>query len=179
LKRHNIEIGKPCELSYLSDIRVTGVVTEIVHHDQKNILLAFTQCTVRNRKGEILFDPSWGNYDMAVGDAIVSVQGGSADKEAYPLYEAPSTQVILTQLYDEHDEQLFYLYNSIRQIRESTPGNNFDELKSITLINKVANSRDIDWLLTFEALELSILAEFDPSIPHKLRDNLVRMRNRN
>ena len=57
LKRHNIEIGKPSELSYLSGIRVTGIVANIVRHDQKNILLAFTQCTVRDRKGEILSDP--------------------------------------------------------------------------------------------------------------------------
>ncbi|MFT5137043.1 MAG: phenylalanine-4-hydroxylase [Arenicella sp.] len=178
LKRHNIEIGGPCELSYLSGIQVTGVVTDIIRHDQKNILLTFAQCTVRDRKGEILFDPSWGSYDMAVGDAIVSVQGGTADKEAYPLYEAPSTQVILTQLYDERDEQLFYLYRSIREIRESSSGNDFDELKSISAVNQVAQSRDIDWLLTFEALELSMLAKLDSSISRKLRDNLVRMRNR-
>lgn len=178
LKRHNIELGRPCELNYLSGITVIGIVTDLVRRDQKNVLLTFSECTVRNRKGAILFDPSWGAYDMAIGDSIVSVEGGTADKEAYPLYEAPSTQVTLTQLYDEHDQQLFQSYKSVREIRESGAENQFDELQTSTVVSQIANSQDTDWLLSFEALELSILAELPPSISQKLHDNLVRMRNR-
>lgn len=178
LKRHNVELGKPCELSYLSGISVKGMVTEIVRRDQKNILITLNNCTVRDRRGAILFDPSWGVYDMAIGDTLTTVQGGSADKQAYPLYEAPSSQVTLTQLYDEHEEQLFRQYKSIRDLRESIAENEFDEPKAISVVNAIANSRDIDWLLVFEALELSVLAKLGPMLLQKLHDNLTRMRNR-
>ena len=30
-----------------------------------------------------IFKPEWGNYDMAVGEKIISVFCGAADKDAY------------------------------------------------------------------------------------------------
>ena len=87
LKKHSIETGKPVTLEFLSGVTVSGTLTAIIRRDQKNLIFSFEQCTVTARDGELLFDPAWGVYDMAVGDSVVSVYGGSADQQAYPVHQ--------------------------------------------------------------------------------------------
>jgi len=80
LKRHNIEIGTNVELNFLSGIKVVGSLQQILRRDQKNILFSFENCTVTDTNGDILFDPDWGTYDMAVGDSITSIAQSSNDQ---------------------------------------------------------------------------------------------------
>lgn len=148
LKRHGIETGKVANLNFLSGIHVKGELTEIHRRDQKNILLTFNNCTVKDVDGNVLFDPEWGIYDMAVGDSIVSVSGGSADQDTYPLYEAPSEQVTIEQDYDPQMRAQFELYSKLRVLRE-----NQDDAESF--IRELAERPGLDWLLKFEALELA------------------------
>ena len=53
-----------------------------MRHDGKLVLITFSNCTVKNGE-RVLFDPAWGEYDMAVGERITSVFNGAADKDAY------------------------------------------------------------------------------------------------
>lgn len=90
LKAHNIEIGQSVQLEFLSGITVTGELQAIHRHEHKNLLLRFEQCSVTDLQGQLLFDPSWGVYDMAIGATIDSVFGGAADRNTYRLYREPS-----------------------------------------------------------------------------------------
>ena len=148
LKRHHIEINKIVTLNFLSGVKVVGTLTNILRKNQKNILFTFEDCTVTDAEGTVLFDPSWGTFDMAVGDSIVSVAGGSADQKAYPMYEAPSQNVTAEQHYDAATSSQFELYTQVRTVREG-------KLEPHDVINAVAKLEDCDWLLTFEALELA------------------------
>ena len=47
------------------------------------IIITFTNCTVKDKEGQYYFEPEWGNYDMAVGEKIVSVSCGAADKDSF------------------------------------------------------------------------------------------------
>lgn len=150
LKLHEVEIGKRVILEFLSGITVHGNLTAIVRRDHKNLLLSFVQCRVTDLSGKLLFEPSWGIYDMAVGDQVVSVYGGSADKQRFPLHEAPSSQTTSSPQYNATTRKLFLLYRQIRQLREQ-PG----ELQSLkTLPAEIHDPGCDEWLLQFEALEL-------------------------
>ena len=83
LKLLGIETGKQAVLNFESGITVNGTVKHILTVDDKNLLITFTDCTVKDKNGEVLFDPSWGVYDMAVGENITSVFCGAADKDAF------------------------------------------------------------------------------------------------
>lgn len=148
LKRHQIEIGQRVELNFLSGIKVVGDLQQILRRDQQNILFSFENCTVIDIEGDVLFDPSWGVYDMAVGDSVVAVAGGSADQVHYPMYDAPSQQVTLEQDYDEATIAQFEWYTKIKNCRDSDE----DPQGLIAQIEKLSDS---DWLLKFEAYELS------------------------
>lgn len=84
LKRHGIEAGRRVRLDYLSGVAVEGRLLRLVREDGRTLVMSFGDCTVTGPQGERLFEPSWGDYDMAVGDTIDSVYGGPADRERYP-----------------------------------------------------------------------------------------------
>jgi len=152
LTRHHIELEKKVELNFLSGIRVKGKLIGVFRRQQKNLIFSFSNCIVTDRKDEILFDPSWGTYDMAVGDTITSVTGGAADHRTFPLYQAPSTKTVTTQHHDDATLTQFELYQKIRKLRE------LQEPKTISknankLLSAIANIEKIDWLLLYEALE--------------------------
>ncbi|MDO8860617.1 aromatic amino acid hydroxylase [Haliea sp. E1-2-M8] len=107
LRAHHIVIGEPVVLEFLSGITVRGRLQHVLRQDQRNLLLSFADCTVTDLQGRILFEPAWGQYDMAVGAFIDSVYGGTADRERYQLYKAvpvtaavrPAADATLQELY--------------------------------------------------------------------------------
>lgn len=168
LKRHYIELNKLVELNFLSGITVKGVLKKLIRRDQKNILMTFNNCTVTDINGEILFDPSWGVYDMAIGDSVVSVFGGSADQQHYPLYKAPSSHVTETQMHDDDTLAQFKLYDRLRLNRKELNIKNSENL--LVEINEVKKP---DWLLLFEAIELGNLTKADKSTIESLTEKLL------
>ena len=70
LRYAGIEINNATKLEFVSGVIVDGDLISIERCNQKNILFSFKNCTVTDVNGGILFDPSWGQYDMAVGTTI-------------------------------------------------------------------------------------------------------------
>jgi phenylalanine-4-hydroxylase len=114
LKAHDIAIGEHVHLEYLSGITVDGTLRNIHRQDHRNLILTFDECTVTDLSGRVLFDPTWGSYDLAVGSSITSVYGGVADREKLQLYKpTPSTETIRV----EHDPQLMAYYQLVAGLR--------------------------------------------------------------
>ena len=82
------------------------------------MILSFEDCRV-NYNDEVLFQPEWGTYDMAVGESIVSVFSGAADMAVFskdnPFVPSELTHKIQ---YGEKRLELHKLYQKIRDIRE-------------------------------------------------------------
>ena len=174
LKQQGIAEGLPVELTFLSGIRVVGELMNIVRREQKNILMRFEQCTVTALNGDILFQPEWGVYDMAVGDAIDSVYGGVADPQHYSLYAAPSVQSTEMPSHDNKTLHVFSLYQQVRDLRESQLShskNQVDEASLLQLLTSIVLQASDEWLLLFEAIELiDSLNKADDFLP--LRESL-------
>lgn len=156
LEYQSIEIGKLLVLHFESGIMVMGIVTKVLQQNHKNILISFVDCTVINKNGECLFDPSWGAYDMAVGEYIVSVFSGAADKSTFEEIGYRPKTTTYHPIYSESMLNLHHLYQSVRSHREDKIGNG--RLADIweTLHKDFPN----DWLCAMEILEL-----LDPEAP--------------
>ena len=129
---------------------MNGTVKHILTQDGKNILITFTDCTVKDKKGEVLFDPSWGVYDMAVGEKIVSVFCGAADKDAYEEIVYKSTTNTHHVEYDQRTIELHKLYQQVRNRRHK--GGDYGFLGNVwRMLQK--NHHD-DWLCALEILEI-------------------------
>jgi phenylalanine-4-hydroxylase len=165
LKRHHIEVGKAVRLNFLSGICVRGKLKEIVRREQKNVLLCFVNCTVEDADGSVLFDPAWGDYDMAVGDSVTGISGGSADQARFPQHEAPSSHVTQDQHYDDYTRAQFALYAELRDCREK-------QTETSALLSQIAGMSECDWLLSFEALELAQLQNLHQDLKYELLNQL-------
>jgi phenylalanine-4-hydroxylase len=173
LKHLGIIRGEKCELRFETGIIVSGVLKDIARKQGKLILMTFTDCTV-NYEDQLLFEPDWGVYDMAVGEKIISVFSGPADPEGYGLkYEAPGEKTHQID-YDLHARTLHDLYAEVREMREST-----QNLDKLTDIEKVLESEyPGDWLLPVEMLELIRTNKINGELENKITQRLTALKTR-
>jgi phenylalanine-4-hydroxylase len=152
-----IELNKEVLLSFESGITVQGILRDVTKVDTKNIIFSFTSCTVKTKEEFILFDPSWGVFDMAVGASIVSVFNGPADIGTFEdqLYVSP--EQTHQPRYSDKDYAYHALFARVREIRELIESAlitsaQIEELENI--FNQVLVSHKKDWLCALEILEI-------------------------
>lgn len=143
-----IEESKKCELVFNSGLTVRGVLKNKTRKKGKLILLSFTDCTVEYQD-QILFQPEWGVYDMAIGESIPSVYNGVADPKAFGLKYDPPKETTHKIEYTERDLSLFRQYQSVRDYREK----GIDNLRDIA--EYIMKSHPNEWLLILEIFELA------------------------
>lgn len=165
LSQLGIKVGQLVRLTFESDIEVNGKIKEIINKGGKTILIAFEECTVREGNGNILFQPEWGTYDMAVGEKIVSVFNGAADKDAYEELTHVSEQLTYKLTYDDATKHLHHLYQQVRDIRET--GEGLEKLAAI--FNELKTSYRHDWLCTLQILEILHHKSSNPALESEVR----------
>ena len=142
--------GNTVELEFESGVLVSGFINTIRKDIYgKALIISFKDCRV-TYQGKELFNPSWGIYDMAVGEQIDSVFAGPADITAFelPVYIPKETTQKID--YTKEELRLHELYQQVRQVREGKIDKK--ELKSIWL--ELQQNFPADWLLPMEILEL-------------------------
>jgi len=150
LQAYSIVENETVKLEFEGNIIVEGeIITGSRNLHGEIILISFRNCTVMH--GEtILFQPEWGNYDMAIGKKVVSAFSGPADVNSFDLINSvPKTTTIKAKHSDERDD-LEILYATVRNIRNND--SNKTELQLI--FNKLKNNHPNDWLLAVEIAEL-------------------------
>ena len=143
------DIGKQVTLEFVSGVKVTGKIDKITRRDDKLILISFSNCTVQYREN-LLFEPSWGMYDMAVGARVSSVFNGAADKDAFNQIALVPKERTIKVPSDAKRRRLENLYAQVRQIRESKTG--YERLGEIWETQQAEHSDD--WLLSMEIFEI-------------------------
>lgn len=163
LQELGIVEGARAKLTFESGITVTGLVKQILKLADKLLVITFDDCTVTN--GNILFKPEWGVYDMAVGEEIVSVFNGAADKDAYEEITLISKQHTYTIVNDDETIQLNELYQRVRDIRVNETG--VEELRPI--FKELSTKFRSDWLCALQVLEILHHKATDPEFEKEVR----------
>jgi len=150
-RTRGIRTGERVHLEFESGVQVDGMMKEILRREGRILVMRFADCTV-DHGDQILFQPAWGMYDMAVGQKIVSVFAGPADPAAFGLkYAAPEEKTHKIQ-HDEKSRRLHSLYQRIRDCRSESSG--VEELEEIWKI--VRQDYPGEWLLPLELYEVSV-----------------------
>jgi phenylalanine-4-hydroxylase len=165
LKELGIYNGNTVNLEFESGIKVNGEVKNYLHKEGKTVLITFDNCTVIGHNGSYLFKPEWGVYDMAVGEKIVSVFNGAADKETFYEISLINMEKTTSVSYSDKTLQLHKLYQEVRNIRESEEG--MEKLPQI--FQSLKTDFRQDWLLAIEILELV----YHKKIYHQLEKDLI------
>jgi len=148
-KQTDLKEGKKTKLEFESGVTVEGKVDKLLQRDGKLLLITFSNCTAKYGD-RVLFDPSWGTYDMAVGDRITSVFNGAADKDAYNQVALVPKERTIKVPSDAKRKKLESLYAQVRQIRESKKG--YERLGEIWETQQAEHPGD--WLLSMEIFEI-------------------------
>ncbi len=151
LQAANIHTGKTSTLTFDSGINVQGTLESVTRKDGNILLMTFTNCTVHDENGDVLFKPEWGTYDMAVGHRIASVYSGSADKENFNVYPPKSDKTTIKDEFTEKELALFKMYDEVAKMRESGRA---DISKIEQFVGSLETDYPKNWLLRMEILEL-------------------------
>ncbi|WP_271769692.1 aromatic amino acid hydroxylase [Aquimarina algiphila] len=150
LKAYNFYDGEYIEFEFESGITVAGNnITGMRNIKGELILIQFSECTIKY-KGEYLFKPDWGTFDLAVGNEIVSAFSGPADDHSFDLVTHKASSVSTKRTYSQAQTELHSLYQSVKNIREGK--NTRFSLEAVFEILEKDHSND--WLLPLEIYEL-------------------------
>lgn len=162
-----IVMNKSCAFEFESGIRVKGVLRNVVRKEGNLLLLSFSDCLV-TYQDKVLFDPSWGMYDMAMGESVVSAFNGPADPDAFGLeYPLPKEKTHKIN-YSDLQKQLHKQYGLVREIRENK--SNIESLEDIW--QWLSAQFPHDWLLPMEILELLSQRKENEQLQLELRKQL-------
>ena len=150
LEAYNIYEGRTVELVFEGDIYLKGeVVTGTRNLQGKIVLITFKNCLVRHQE-EVLFQPGWGTFHLAVGKEVVSAYAGPADKASFNLVEHELSSI--NQVIEKTEKELVLeqLYLDIRTKRSNaTEAIDFNKI-----VNIIEESYPEEWLLLLEIYEL-------------------------
>ena len=151
LRAYDIFEGEIIKLEFEGGIKVEGkIITGKRNLQGKILLISFTDCTV-TYNNEMLFDPSWGIYDMAVGKGIVSAYSGAADIHSFNLvtHEISSTTIQIEKSAEQLDlERLYQQIRDYREVKNQT-------ISRTKVLEYVIEHHPNDWLLSVELYELA------------------------
>ncbi|MEO6524484.1 MAG: aromatic amino acid hydroxylase [Mucilaginibacter sp.] len=170
LNKVGIILNNQATLIFESSITVKGTVKNIVQQNSKTILITFENCTVTDAEGQILFDPSWGVYDMAVGETITSVFCGAADKDAFEdIVYQPKTNTYHPE-YSPKTLELHQLYKQVRDCRQNQ--SDYQVLPAIW--QQLQKDHPADWLCALEILEILDHEGLMPDTAQQIHDFLQK-----
>lgn len=176
IKSRETKDGKT-KIVWVSGVELTGKLISDVKKDSKLLIEIYKDCTV-SYNGKILFDPSWGEYDLVYGEKVVSVFSGAADKEAYGEFEDFSAKKIPPKKYTDQQQSLFGLYQKVRDLRKNIKSLDKNLLSNVekelsAVLSDLKKNHPKDWLLKLEILELSHFLSATPAWAKEIEAELT------
>ena len=151
LEAYGIVEGKFVELRFEGGVCVKGKIITGKRDIQGKIqLISFSNCTV-NYNSEILFNPDWGIYDMAVGKNVVSVFAGPANDNSFENTRKKPKTTSVPINYSKEELELHSFYGEVRSIRDSKV---CDILKIEPIYNNIKLNFPNEWLILLEIYEI-------------------------
>ncbi len=174
LVRAGIEKGKPSRLELESEVIVEGKLQSLLRKEGRIILMTFLDCTVRF-KDEVLFEPDWGSYDMAIGEKVVSAFFGSADPNGFDLEFEPPAEKTHRFQYTPKEKRLFDLYAKVHEMSKQEL--RVSDFSSIW--EEIQNNFHDEWLLPTEMLEILSKDRIGASLQNDIKTYLGKIQGEN
>ena len=171
LEVYGIIEGKTTCLNFEGGVKVEGkIITGKRDLQGKIILITFKNCKVTHFD-TVLFDPSWGIYDMAIGKNISSAFAGPADSNSFEdIYTISDTKTAKIR-YSDDEKKLHQLYETVKNHRTHKS----IDLDSLAIIFKeVKSNYPSEWLILLELYEL--VYDKDLSLKSEIYEQLLSLK---
>jgi phenylalanine-4-hydroxylase len=145
--------------------------------DERDQLRVITLSDCRVRRGDkVLFQPEWGEFDLAVGEDVVACFAGAADPVYYPATEFSHRKVPRPKdnVTAAEEGQVLHLY---RQAIEawSDPGAPSLVSSFERVYEDLRRHHPEEWLLRWNLLESLIKVDQAPELRRQIRDELLEI----
>ena len=170
LRAYDIYEGESISFEFEGGILVKGeIITGTRNLQGKIVLISLKNCTV-TYQDEILFQPDWGNYDMAIGKEIISAFAGPADPKSFDLITHKTSSTTIKSKRTPEREELESLYEAVRNIREGK-NTRYSLEAAFDLVSKYHPK---DWLLSVEIFVVAY--EHDDKLTEKVLKHLEKLK---
>ena len=143
--------GKKTSLKFESGVIVKGtIITGIRNVFGKILLISFKDCLV-TFENQILFQPDWGVYDMAVGNKITSAYSGCADNSSFKTEKSNYKSTPTSKVPKSNK-----LYKDVEKFSSSK----FSSKEKEILFKKIINTTADDWLVILNFYEVCLNNSF-------------------
>ena len=159
LRGLGLVVGRTATLALTTGFSITGRVAAVTRSGTgKLVVIKWQDCTVR-RGEKSYFLPEWGDFDMAVGEAVTSVAGGPSDAERYGEHDVGTagSSPARTSPYTQDELTIFRAYEALRELRDQlhVKGELVDvKSKMKQLASAIHDQFPAEWLLQLELIEL-------------------------
>ena len=161
-------------LRFASGIEVEGRLAQSLATESGGLLLlSFEDCTVQCG-ADLLFDPAWGVYDMAVGEEVVAALAGPADPSYWPEAEAPSRRFPRREARCGDDARILDLYREALRLWKDPNSPNLVS-RFAFIAESLRDGFPDRWLLRWNLLECLCKVNRGPELVAELRAELVEI----
>ena len=168
-KNQGIVKNEKIEFEYESGLLLNGIIKNFTFDNNNNIILiSFDDCEIKY-KNHILFEKSWGKYDLIIGEKIISCYPGPADEKSFPEKKYDYKSQTIKANYSESDIKIHKLYNEVEKIRTSNV--NYDRIKLI--FEELESTKSQEWLLLLEICEVA--KKIDEFLYEKIKNYLENL----
>lgn len=168
-KNQGIVKNEKIEFEYESGLLLNGIIKNFTFDKNNNIILiSFDDCEIKYQN-HILFEKSWGKYDLIIGEKIISCYPGPADEKSFPEKKYDYKSQTIKANYSESDIKIHKLYNEVEKIRTSNV--NYDRIKLI--FEELESTKSQEWLLLLEICEIA--KKIDEFLYKKIKNYLENL----
>ncbi|HRO67019.1 MAG TPA: phenylalanine 4-monooxygenase, partial [Pseudobdellovibrionaceae bacterium] len=165
--------GRTVSLEYVGGVKVTGAFKSRLVKNGKTLLLSLEKATaVLNN--QVLFDPAWGTYDLAIGSSVPSVFGGPADRLAFGEVDDFVAKRVPTPVFSEQEKKRHKLYEQIRHWRETQVGGETLEKNLSAALEEAIRDFPEDWLIVLEMHELALNRIPQSAVAQRVKKSIDR-----
>ncbi len=173
LKELNIEKGSKTKIEFTSGITVEGGVKHLLFDDSQRLIMITWDGVTALKDDAVLFDPSWGEFDMVIGSQIVSVFGGPADRESYGETDAFAKKVIPLKEYSDSEKLLHSVYQDLRDMRD----NKASENNAQSTFRSIQSAFPNEWLLFIELLEMCHHFNYSADLKSEIEEHIESIKS--
>jgi len=184
LLRLGLKESARASLAFASGVTIRGTVRHFLFQQGRLVLITWSDCTV-SWQNQTLFAPSYGFYDMAVGEHITSVYADAADPEHFYAPTGDASHALAATdipqaLTTPSDAVLDGLYRQLRALRADSLTHSLARPTLDAQIEDIYHTLQAnypeDWLLRVEIYELLCLTAHLPTIRASVLGDVYRLR---
>lgn len=146
LSKLGFKEGKSLKLKFSGGIKMEGEFVSDLRDGRRLLSICFKNCLITDSRGRLLYHPSWGAFDLAIGSKVVSVFSGPADMRLYPLEDDFKPSKIALPKRSHKEKKRHQLYQKIRSLKSKNS-------KTVLELFKAIKKENNNWLLFLELLD--------------------------